>query len=427
MNSLDTITGKGSKQLCARDYGVMLESPYSATLLNPLDFLLAAAYLIKPSRLSQMAKDYFSGPGKVLCEGTDPLAATATLEQKLGHEHKLWWGSTLRTEKANSIKVYGDAIIGTVASKTHGWHNVSVHSPFMNSNMPYHQVIDDCKNAMFAGLKMQISNISILDFHSSLLLMYAKEKQLTTKDIFIPFRTDDHSLIMQSLFKRYWLNDNRAAINKWLLGFEKVYHPKLIEFINSGRATFQAIPNENFYYSLNRESQELVTDILRLAKSKGFGDIRYVLENAGTEYEELAVKTDRKSDKGIDSLRIIFPFGLPILIHRIIGNNNPDIFREVNDKQNIFSNIYLIKPSLDDCTRKITYCQARLLNPRIFRIPDSLRAKYTQELKKNFSRGKFEQRLIAASKRGAGKGNADYKGISEEDKWNILNFYWPRE
>ncbi len=422
-------------ELSIRRYGPVIHNGPFMTLVEPLDILLARAFITRQKELDQAVMDfvdargdykilnpendyfirYNAAPGKkpqkISLWDLDPESVLATLEDRLKKKenHKIRWGSAQRAVK-NSF-AGGLNFSGFAASRTRGWHHVHITSPFNNNKSPLQSVYCDCPDARYIREKLGSENITHLDFHGSLLLMYAQEHPdmisglgelldgVAAKGFFLPYKSDSMHIAAEALIAEYLVGIPRSEISRRLQQYPELYEPKLLSMLGSGRADFQVLPSKDYTNVYSGEVRNLYNKIREVLESDSKYHISgYALEKKGTTDEAVGLNFMHRDRSHV--IRIVTAGGPPLIVRRTLKKGTRDIFsKDTADQTSLWEDLYK-KPfkDRDDSSRMMSDCDVRLpLHPKLF-IPDNVYLDYAIALRQYFHGriGKLQERLYAA-------------------------------
>lgn len=443
--------------LTARRYGVVLYNGQELTLTDPVEVMLAQAFLLKPGELSgtiqefaaSFAESEFIKPGAEIAlksireadctyyEKKAPLSQfTASeiaygLEQKLksAGEHKLWWGSPERAiAKAKNrdnlmfnAHTGGIVLSGDVASKTRGWNYVSINGPFESSLSPLQQIYCSCHDSNYTRQKLGYTKLTHLDFHAALLLKFSEKYPERIKGFdklmnyrrnltfFLPYKIPSLAFVAKTLFARYVLGMPKPAISKRLLDHKDIYHPILVQMLANGTADFQVLPNKNFTNVYFGPLRELYVSIIRRLEASGFYEranqvICHSYEKKGTPHEAISLDFERQgTNRQTTRISIVTKGGPPLIVKKTYDNCIVDSFsKPVMDDVSLWQELYVPKRQTDDRSRHLAQYEVRLPIEEGVNIPSPIFEDYGTALRHYFREnpGELKRRLYAAMAKG---------------------------
>lgn len=419
--------------LTARRYGVMIHNGPNMTLVDPVELVLAHAFMTKTKELREVVIQNIQTsellktttkftlevkPGekkKALLSEFSPIEIAHGLEQKLrepGH-HKLWWGSTERiiakehlTDKVKLESHAGGIILsGRVASKTKGWYEVMVEGPFRESRSQLNKIICDCDDSRFVRMKLGYENLTHMDLHAATLLRFAQEnctrlpgyaEQVARRgplNIFTPF-VSSPGLMVDTLVMAYIMRMTKSQLSRVLLSKSEIYDGMLINHIKAATSDFQVAPNREYTNIYHGQVLQFYDRMRNKLEAHGFRLNGYVFEQ-GQVAQNFELN---KSDATLWSERIISDNHPPLIVRRHTSHEEQDIFALEADKP-LWLELYKHPHErFDDKQRKKTSYEVRLPVAEGVSIPKEIFQDYGSALRFYFNDnvGELQRRLHAA-------------------------------
>ena len=388
-------------ELSLRRYGVVIHNGPNLTLVDPVEPAVARAYLTTQKQLREAVQQFILTDGansdlvdfshrRTLILGTDgdgkPIRKSrllhgfeaqelyAGLEARLKSRSnfKVAWGSPeraidklrLKDKTGFSTHSEGVTLSGRVASKSRGWHEVNIVGPYRSSKHPLVEIRCGCADSRYVSTKLGYQHLTHLDFHAALLLAFAEQNPGRLQGLerqqdfrgelryFRPFEIDSGTMV-EVLLAKYVEGRGAADISKTLLRRTGVYSAQLVGMLRQGRASYQAVPNEDFTNTYEGALLQLYRNIAEGLKRRSFKLTGYVLEKKGTDYEVVALNFEREGKGRRESARIITKDGPPLIIWRTVPLGQ-DFGGQVNDfVENPWEELYVHKQQGDDKTRMV--------------------------------------------------------------------------
>jgi hypothetical protein len=432
------------QELTARRYGIVINQNNNYTMFDPVDFLLADAFIQTPTELKENISNFLTKTVEsnlIDLEKKIKLETNENNDSKKEKKHlldltvdelyqvikkgltkkennKLFWGSPKRIIKKNKLKndkikfdshAGGILLSGTVASKSKGWHEVDILGPYVNSKNLLQRINCDCKDAKFGRNKSGYENFNLVCFNTATLLTYAnkfpeeipnfdKYKSTVGKNgIFLPFKYEPNQVI-ETLIGHYVQNISKSKLSKTLLNEVEFQH-KVKNLLDVKKASFRVIPNKIYSNVYDGATKKLINKIKYKLEQVGYKmDASCVYEKFGTEYEAVTINFLKQNNDGTkNNARIYIKDGPPLIIYR----------KSIDDESNINSTgrtdiaspwheIFHDKTQNDHTNSINTNYKVRLPIFKNDFLPKKLHKDYINKLKQSFGNDlkEFKRRIM---------------------------------
>lgn len=299
------------------------------------------------------------------------------------------------------------------------YYDCRIAGAMRGAAMPFGKLIDTCGDFSFTFAKQGYEGIELVDTHMFAGLYYANrnpEEFRNAKAVqrsrgedlqfWLPFHADAPQvtkyvtpamrrgrqpdfghLTFDVLLDVLFNNRPLAEIDKALADVPVIFDPWLVQLLERGDAAFEAIVHEYPY-----EVGKLLPTPVRTQ----FGDMRtalarrqfamsgYVLEQAGTPEECVALEFRRSTGRGWESVRWIANGEPPVYIKRVSDRlGRVDLFAESQaEPASPFAKLFKPTRTWDDRTRRVTFIEYRL--PIEAPIPPALLDDYRAAIAAHF-------------------------------------------
>ncbi|MFH2027568.1 MAG: hypothetical protein ABIJ08_00375 [Nanoarchaeota archaeon] len=435
-------------ELTARTYGVGIHNDTDLTIVDPVQFLLAAAYLTPKKEIFDLVSAFHHYPvGHILTE--EDITSTRVLkvgkaeedfirkrksyqdftpeelpfglEERIRDEgdHKIIWGTDGRAVKKTGLDEIAHAggvmLSGQAASKKKGYMDVNIYGPYTSSRFLLQKIVSSSEHAKFSGRKMGYTNISVTDFSAALMMLWAQahaekidgfkqqEQRRDNLEFYLPFRISKRH-IAEVLVARYIMDMTLPEISARLLKRDDIYDPKTASLLESGKSDFQVLPNSDYTHIYHAELRQLYDGIRAQLEKSGFTLSGYAYEKKGTPYQTVALRFEKTTTKGTQIMDVVTQGGPPLIVRRSIPRGSQfSLPSETEDPSNLWQDLYNEPEQKrdDKYGRQGSYDVRLPLHPGIF-IPKPLWQDYKTAIRHYFKgdMGEFQRRITARYKEG---------------------------